>query len=113
MRSVAAYLEGELLPRRLIDMMMSKPSNDIYWLTEQDLADIGDYPPEVEEYLIRKCGYDRNYISKVIEARNRGDSTTARKLLDQSNRAQVCTSQATSEAQEATLLKLRSGWLPY
>lgn len=113
MRSVASYLEGELLPRRLIDLMMSKPSNDIYWLTQDDLDEIGDYPPAQEEYLIQKCGYDRNWALKATTATNQGDRTAAKKLVDQMNKTWACTANATSEAGETTMLKLKSGWLPY
>lgn len=110
MRAVATYLEGELLSRRLIDLMMSKPSNDIHWLTQDDLDEIGEYPPEQEEYLIRKCGYDRNRILKVSEAKNQGDR---RRLAEQLTTSMKCTFDATSEARETTMLKLKSGWRPY
>jgi len=46
MRAVRDRLENELIPRRLIDIMMSRPSNDIYWLTADDLLELGDYAPE-------------------------------------------------------------------
>ena len=113
MRFVASYLEGELLPRRLIDLMMSKPSNDIYWLREDDLAEIGDYPPEQEEYLIQKCNYDRNYFSKAGAARNQGNRSTVKKLLDQKRKEMECTVYVTLEAHNATMRKLKRGWLPY
>lgn len=110
MRFVASYLEGELLPRRLIDLMMSKPSNDIYWLREDDLAELGDYPPEQEEYFIQKCGYDRNHISKVLAARDR---STISKINEKAFKASDCMSQITIDAQSTTMRKLKSGWLPY
>lgn len=59
MRQVQTYLESQMVPRRLIDLMMSRPSNDIYWLNSKDLQEVGDYRPEVEEFLINKCGYTR------------------------------------------------------
>lgn len=113
MRFVASYLERESLPRRLIDLMMSKPSNDIYWLKEDDLAEIGDYPPEQEEYLIQKCGYDRNYFSKFAEARNRRDRSTLNGLTDQYFKAEECSARVIVEASDITMRKLRSGWLPF
>lgn len=110
MRFVASYLEGELLPRRLIDLMMSKPSNDIYWLKDDDLAGLGDYPPEQEEYFIQKCGYDRNHIAKVLASRDR---STIRKITEKALKANDCMSQVTSDANSTTMRKLKSGWLPY
>jgi hypothetical protein len=99
MRGVANYLDEKLVPRRLIDAMMTHPSNDIYWLTDQDLADIGSYTPPVEEFLIQRCGYDRNSSSKVVAA-----------ILSQ-NRERVAQLQAgqeqsrTCEAEEASKLR--------
>ena len=60
MKIVRAYLDDQLVPRRLVDTMLSRPSNDIYWLTRADLDELGEYPPDVEEYLINKCGYKRD-----------------------------------------------------
>jgi len=59
MKQVQLYLEAEMVPRRLIDLMMSRPSNDIYWLNSKDFQEFGEYRPEVEEFLINKCGYIR------------------------------------------------------
>ena len=47
MRKVAAYLDKKMVPRRLVDIMMSRPSNDIYWLSDDDLDEIGENPPTV------------------------------------------------------------------
>jgi len=113
MRLVATYLEGELLPRRLIDLMMSKPSNDIYWLTSDDLDEIGDYPPEQEEYLIRRCNYDRNSSKKFVMAQQKADLSTARKIDFSQKKASECAYEVTSDAKDTTMRKLKSGWLPY
>ncbi len=59
MKQVQNYLEAQMMPRRLIDLMMSRPSNDIYWLNFKDLQDLGEYRPDVEEFLISKCDYVR------------------------------------------------------
>lgn len=65
-RRTIAYLEGKLIPRRLIDIMMARPSNDIYWMTESDLYELGEYPSHIEEPYIAKCKYDRAYDEKWI-----------------------------------------------
>ena len=59
MKQVQIYLEAQMVPRRLIDLMMSRPSNDVYWLNSKDFQEFGEYRPEVEEFLINKCGYIR------------------------------------------------------
>lgn len=59
MRQVQSYLEAQMVPRRLIDLMMSRPSNDIFWLNSKDFQEFGEYGPDVEEFLISKCGYIR------------------------------------------------------
>jgi len=59
MRQVQNYLESQMVSRRLIDLLMSRPSNDIYWMTDDDFEELGEYRPEVEEFLIKRCGYVR------------------------------------------------------
>ena len=59
MRQVRVYLASKTVPQHLVDEMMSRPSNDIYWLKDSDKALIGDYNPGDEEALIAKCGYKR------------------------------------------------------
>lgn len=45
--------------------MMSRPPNDIYWLTSADFEEVGEYSPEVEELLIKKCDYVRITTASV------------------------------------------------
>jgi hypothetical protein len=59
MRQVRLYLASKAVPQHLIDEMMSRPSNDIYWLKDSDIALIGEFNPGDEETLIAKCGYKR------------------------------------------------------
>lgn len=59
MEKARKYLEIRNVPTSLIDKMMTRPSNNIYWLTRSDIKDLGEYPPETEELYISKCGYDR------------------------------------------------------
>lgn len=67
MLRLSAYLERKLVPRRIIDLMMTRPSNDIYWLTRRDLEDLGQHPPHIEEFLIQKCSYDRLLSRRLDE----------------------------------------------
>lgn len=59
MRNVKTHLATKMIPQYLIDEMMSRPSNDIYWLKENDSEQIGEYGAGNEEALISKCGYKR------------------------------------------------------
>ena len=83
--------------------MMSRPSNDIYWLTEADLREIGEYPPEIEEFLIQKCGYNRNAVFNPRSSAERVGALNA----------SVCTSGILSEAHRTSIARLRQGWRPY
>ena len=49
----------------LIDKMMSHASNDIYWLTTEDIRALGSYSPGVEEQLIARCGYNQREFSQI------------------------------------------------
>ena len=57
MENVRRYLRQKNVPQRLIDEMMSRPSNDIYWLSEDDVVLMGEFNPGVEEALVTNCGW--------------------------------------------------------
>ena len=108
MKTVAAYLEDQMVPRRLIDLMMSRPSNDVYWLTDEDLNELGDYPPAQEELYISKCGYDRHLSENLGRAKRVGDSSLVSKL----NARLKCISNLQTEAYYRGISKLKAGWVP-
>lgn len=112
MRALSSYLEVELVPRRLIDKMMSIPSNQIYWLTDYDLAELGEYPASQEELLIQKCGYNRNSFKMALEASRRGKQVEAEKIVDAANLAVACAAKIFYEAKRKNIEKFRTGWVP-
>ena len=112
MRRVTAHLEKQSISRRLIDVMMSRPSNDVYWLNDEDLKEIGRYPPDQEEFLIQKCGFDRNADNKIIDSLRLGDAKKGQELQLQLDRSNNCRIEFELGQQEAGLKKLKSGWLP-
>lgn len=59
MAETAQYLRENGVSQRLIDEMMDRPSNNIYWLSEQDILQLGEYSPQMEETFIASCGYSR------------------------------------------------------
>ena len=55
MTAVNNFLETNGVPRRLIDQMNGTGSSEIYWLTQQDVKDVGRYPAWFEELILAKC----------------------------------------------------------
>lgn len=112
MQGVTTYLESKLIPRRLIDFMMARPSNNIYWLTEEDLEELGRVPPDLEELYVSKCGYDRKLKVQQLDAMQRGDS----RLLDTLNKKMQVVSECQGDVDITPYLqglkKLRTGWVP-
>ena len=105
-RKVKDELIKKQIPQRLVDLMMSRPSNGIYWLTNDDLDLIGEYDSGMEEALIKECGYKR------WSAINREGWSK-----EQLNKMLVCAGNFTSDSSrsEATmyLAKLQTGWRPW
>lgn len=112
MRKIRVYLDANLVPSRLIDTMMSRPSNDIYWLTDRDIEDLGEYPPELEELFISKCKYDRDQIKRVSTARTSGNTALFLKLKKENTAINTCISNYMADKGVERLEKLKSGWQP-
>lgn len=64
---IKKYLSDNLIPARLVDAMMARPSNDVYWLTQQDLKELGKHPAPLEELFINKCQYDRRHYDLLSD----------------------------------------------
>jgi len=87
MKEMSSYLKDQNLPTRLIDLMMSRPSNDVYWLTTEDLQELGEYPINQEEFYIQKCGYVKNVWLKIANSNN---SAEKNRLFKISEHSQLC-----------------------
>jgi hypothetical protein len=59
MQAVREYLRKKQVPQYLVDEMMGRASNQVYWLREKDVDLLGDYSPGYEEVLIKECGYNK------------------------------------------------------
>jgi hypothetical protein len=108
---VRGYLESNFIPRRLIDIMMSRPSNDIYWLTENDLDELSPTPPALEELYLAKC--QANVRQLLAQKTNSQNNSVKNKQID--NRLEEifdCTATLDLSAHAAAIKKLSSGWLP-
>lgn len=124
MQITSAYLRNEDVPQRLIDLMMSRPSNDIYWMTQDDIDQLGPYSPGREELLISRCGYSRNMIqdgaTAMVMARQRGDSALAAREEEQLKASAKalghCEATAFPDLMEESFKnteRLRKGWRPW
>lgn len=58
MKDMRIYLFNAGVGHSLIDKMMSHASNDIYWLSTEDIRALGNFSPGLEEQLIKKCHYN-------------------------------------------------------
>lgn len=124
MKKTGTYLRDEDVPQRLIDLMMSRPSNDIYWMTQDDIDQLGSFSPGYEELLISRCGYNGNMIqdgvTAMVMARQRGDSALAAReeeRLKASARALGhCEASAFPDLMQESFTnteRLRNGWRPW
>lgn len=106
MGKVREYLKSAGVSQYLVDEMMSRPSNDIYWLKDRDLDAIGDYNPGIEEALIATCGYKRRSLiaaEKWSPERMAPVHACLAKYLGDKNRP----------VQLSYVAKLRTGWRPW
>ncbi|HAF01892.1 MAG TPA: hypothetical protein DCO68_13520 [Methylophilaceae bacterium] len=58
------YLELLNVPRNLSELMLSRTSNEIYWLTKSDKINLGRRPLWYEEFLVTICGFDKELERK-------------------------------------------------
>lgn len=105
MSGVTSYLQAEHIPQSIIDIMMSRASNDIYWLTTADLNLLGEYKASYEEELIIKCNFNSNEVKKM----------TTKEYLG--SRVLECISNYYADTyqplRQSAFLKLRKGWRPW
>lgn len=108
MRSVAIYLQSERVPQSLIDTMMSHASNDIHWLTSEEIKSLDKYKAGMKEELIAKCGYDVK----------REEQMSPREWFrDQSIGTGACINDYTVDTYwpltKDAIMHMRNGWRPW
>ena len=81
MQNVDAYLVTKGVPRRLIDLMMSRASNDVYWMTNEDYGEIGESPLDLEELYISKCNDNRKKLYAQINVAKSNNNKNLVNLL--------------------------------
>ena len=68
MSVVRSYLQDQGVPHALIDTMMRRASNEIYWLAKPDYDAIGVYAPWYEEVLLAECGMEKDAAKRAFGA---------------------------------------------
>lgn len=105
MQSISKYLEQSMVPRQLIEKMMSRASTDIYWMTHSDIRELGIWPPEFEELAIRKCEYQPMLQKMAVES---GDPEVTAKA----GRQMQCAGRLSGYLNKQGTKKLSEGWFP-
>jgi hypothetical protein len=116
MQIMGTYLRNQDVPQRLIDLMMSRPSNDIYWLTQNDIDQLGEYSPGREELLIARCGYSRDMYRDNTNAIISHDSAAMAVTEARISSFKACSVDAFPDLMEERLKNiehLRKGWRPW
>jgi hypothetical protein len=124
MQKISTYLRNEDVPQRLIDLMMSRSSNEIYWMTQDDIDQLGSFSPSLEELLISRCGYSRNMIqdgaTAMVMARQKGDSVGAvrekERLKASAEALGQCEASAFPDLMQESFKntkRLKKGWRPW
>jgi hypothetical protein len=111
--AVTGYLEDRRVPRKFIDLMMSRPSSQFYWLSGADLLEIGTTPPELEELYLAQChGSVGGLTARRRAAQRAHDAGTMKEIDARMSGLVQCRSRLDDEVRAATVQELRNGWRP-
>ena len=106
MLGVRKYLSANGVAQYIIDEMMSRPSNDVYWLREADLERIGEYSAGDEEAVIEKCGYKR------FDMRERENWSEERRAIVMNCELDFWFARY-MPLQKQFIVRLQTGWRPW
>lgn len=86
LKSARSYLEEHEVPNYLIEEMFRRASNEVYWLSPEDITQLGEYSRWFEQYLVAKCGYRKDYqdqesYMRLFACQGKATLPTARKVL--------------------------------
>jgi hypothetical protein len=113
MKATRSYLEDNLVPRTLIDEMLSRPSNDGYSLRQNDIIMLGAIPPWFEEVSIARCNFRRGLVDEIVAETIRGRPAEAQRLRLLDENIIQCQHQIRDVASTSYLNKLSTGWRPW
>jgi hypothetical protein len=82
---VRAFLEDNGVPRYLLDEMFRHASDDAYWLSTEDLKNLGYRSTGYDRYLRDKCAWDDKKpvedLKRMLKCRDRITQGAARQAL--------------------------------
>lgn len=106
--AVVEYLERRSVPRRLIDLMMTRRSAQVYWLNVHDFEDLGDQSADLQELNMASCGRVHiPAIQKHIEqAEAAGDRTSAARVSRAIDSFYSCTTKLDWDVRDALVRRL-------
>jgi hypothetical protein len=78
LREARGYLQDLHVPTDIIDAMFQRSSDEVLWLTRNQLDEIGLRPPWYEQFLIAKCGLDKSVERRYFET---NDQALLRRML--------------------------------
>jgi len=111
MTKLRGYLSERNVPQRLIDEMMARPSNDVYWMTDHDFIELGNFSPEGEELFVANCGYRRNFAVTALKS-----GMSVAQVTETQDKMSACESALQKRLRGAErpelVTKLRAGWRP-
>jgi hypothetical protein len=74
------YLHTLRVPSSIVDVMFENASTEIHWLNRDELRMLGDRPAWYEEFLIARCGLDKNAETQFLA--DPDNRTLFKKLMD-------------------------------
>ena len=111
--AVTGYLEGRRVPRKFIDLMMSHPFGQFYWLSNADLRELGITPPELEDLYLAQCHDSAGELAARRQAAQRShDAKTVKEIGARMSALRRCQAALDDEARGIAVQQLRSGWRP-
>ena len=117
------WLQDQFVSQALIDRMFSLPSTRAYWLTVEDVQQLGSRAPWYEEWLLARCPdylkvMDRADVRQMLLSGNLASATTNSAAYSKGIRSQpetmgifldqiACEKRAVSGEQENVLLRMK------
>lgn len=95
------------IPRDIVDMAVSRSSDDVYVLSKDELARIGTSPPWIEELLISRCGYKAAQVREATFGSSFSHEERIR-WMDHRADADLCLREIYRDNNRAALRRLRS-----
>jgi hypothetical protein len=73
LRKVRVFLQENAVPGYLVDEMFRRPSDEVYWLSEDDLKNLGYKSPAFKRYLRSECAWGEDLEREVYAGKRSVD----------------------------------------